>query len=288
MKRILLILFAFQLTTIHAQLNPRFSGEGFTAFWNNPASYGALHSFSTNLIYKNQLEGNFQNLMFNTEKSLDFSAIEKFNGLSGGIGFAYLYNDVQISHSQMFKLPISIRKDFDLFQVSLGLAPSLKNISLKWFTPQAGQDPALPTSNSQTIFDLDAGFFANTDKFYFGISGTQLLENTYSELNQSNRRYCYVQAAYKFDVSKKIKLMPQARYVYVDGFQSLEGILYGMFWDEMLQIGLGLNGRNPLLGVGLQMKQQFRFAYNMEMYNSNLTNANNLSHEFRLSWLIHK
>jgi len=282
--RLLLLSFIFSINSF-GQQDPLLRTDGFTPFWNNPASYGARNLMGVNTAGRLQwpsLSGQMQSLLINADFALwMYNKVDNSLPTNGGIGLMYSYDNIGFLSTHHLKIPINYKFRFEHSNLALGAGLGFRNQGFDNFT----FGDSVSTTARQTNFDMDAGLFYNHEQFYVGFSVTQLTAPYYDVISYQGTRHYYLQGGYQFDLGK-VKIYPQTQLAYVNGFQGAWLMNYLQFWEEKVSLGLGLGSGSTFMGALRLNWNQWSVNYVYEVNNGPLTNASGASHELRLAFEI--
>jgi type IX secretion system PorP/SprF family membrane protein len=275
-----------------AQQLPNFRTEIYAPQWHNPASVGTWNQHSLNLLgYSSGV--NFAQAsaggMFSGESFLGFS--NKSSGIGLGANYFYTsFSNYYETHTTNFQM--NYQFEFDKFTISVGAAPGFRTVTrhhIDWITFDTIPDPNLPTAGSQTKFTLGAGIFLYTDKFYLGLSSSQLNAPNYEEINFQGATTYYVNGGYRFKISDNMQLFPAASFAYYgSGFSHLSGNLMLQFLKPGFSIGAGYAARSNVWGIVGYEYKRFSFLYTAGTSFSKHTNATSFNQEVRLNYKLRK
>ncbi|MEJ8758492.1 type IX secretion system membrane protein PorP/SprF [Pontibacter sp. H259] len=187
-----------------AQQNPQYSQYIFNSMGINPAYTGSKNVLNVNAFHRTQWTGIDG---APTTQALSIDGITASNKL--GIGLA-LTRDQIGAHSTIsgyaniaVKLPVSETGVF-----SLGLAPGLVQTKIDGNELGIGDDPAIP-ANSENSFrpDVKIGAYFHTQRFYAGLSASDLLQFKDMDNIEPERHY-YFTTGYVLDLGPFVKLKP--------------------------------------------------------------------------------
>jgi len=149
----------------------------------------------------------------------------------------------------------------------------------------------LGASNRQNMIDVQSGLVFYNNKFYVGISGTQLLKNTAQfkgiETESHFERHWYFMGSYRFDIRKKYGIEPVVIVKNTVGSPMSYDAGARFHYGNMGWISLGYRGKSAFsAGFGFNVLRQFRVAYAYEMAIAGLRSYGNGSHEIQLGIVI--
>jgi type IX secretion system PorP/SprF family membrane protein len=193
----------------YAQQDPQFNQYIFNELVINPAYAGTKGVVNANAIYSTQWTG------FSGSPSTQTVSVEGPATDNIGLGL-HIVNDQIGAQSQQsvfgsyaYHLKIS-----DKFKLSMGLAAgaSYYTIDGTKLITESPSDPAIPTYRATSLqFDSKTGLFLYSDRFFAGVSVSNLLANVFKSSNPlvaAQTRQYFLTSGYVFDLSKKFKLKP--------------------------------------------------------------------------------
>jgi type IX secretion system PorP/SprF family membrane protein len=197
----LALLFAF---TASAQQNPQYSQYIFNSMGINPAYTGSKNVLNVNIFHRSQWTGIDG---APTTQALSIDGISESNKLGLGLGITRDQIGAQSTISAYanvaVKLPVSENGVF-----SLGLAPGLVQTKIDGNELGINDDPSIPsTSDSNIRPDVKIGAYYHTDRFYAGLSASDLLQFKDMEQVEPERHY-YFTTGYVFNVGEFVKVKP--------------------------------------------------------------------------------
>lgn len=272
----------------------------------NPALAGVSYGPRLALTYRNQWpeltpgpNGGFTTYAVSYDQH-----IEK---LQGGIGIQFISdriaNDKIVDNSIALTYAYQLRIK-DKVAIKLGLGGSYKHRYINFydltfldqidpisgFTESTGifynsNEPA-PANFNRNIFNANAGFAILTEKYYGGLSFTNLLpeRNFYGDTENRLRLSAHTGALFKLGKNKyqqKYFIAPQALYVYQNNFHQVT--VGSMVGYEFVYISLWgrhniTNMESVIVGLGFK-KNIIRFGYSYDINVSPLRGTKG-SHEF--------
>lgn len=152
-------------------------------------------------------------------------------------------------------------------------------------------DNYVSASNTQNYLDANAGLVLYNDRFYFGLSGTQLFGNQVrlSDNNTESKytRHLYSMISYRMDLGKKYGLEPvlQAKKTSNSPLSwELAARLHYMRYGYM---SLSYRSQSAFgVGFGINVFSRFQVAYTFEFGTGATQHFGNTSHEFKLSFIF--
>lgn len=149
----------------------------------------------------------------------------------------------------------------------------------------------ISATNVQNYLDANAGLVLYNDRFYFGLSGTQLFGNRVrlSDKNTESKytRHLYAMASYRMDLGKTYGLEPVLQLKKTSNSPlnwelaaRIHYMRYGyMSLSYRLQSAFGV-------GFGINVFSRFQVAYTFEFGHGATQQFGNTSHEFKLSFIF--
>lgn len=205
----ILVAVLLMTATGFAQQNTIFNQYIFSPMTINPAYAGTKQWTNINTTYGAQWVG-----LEGAPRSLSVS-IEGPVLSTMGLGLQYINDKIgaQTQHSlygnYSYKLKINHR-----WNISMGLAMGISYFSLDGteLNSEIYDDPAIPVNHVNSLrFDPKTGIFLYSERFYLGISVTDLLGNLIESddrLAPKQERHYYLTSGYVFDLGKDFKLKP--------------------------------------------------------------------------------
>ncbi|MBB6613107.1 type IX secretion system membrane protein PorP/SprF [Pontibacter sp. Tf4] len=190
--------------TASAQQNPQYSQYIFNSMGINPAYTGSKNVLNVNAFHRAQwtgIEG------APTTQALSIDGISANNKL--GLGLALTRDQIGAQSvisayaNLAVKLPVS-----ENGVLSFGLAPGLVQTKVDGNEFGIEDDPAIPAEPMSTIkADVKIGAYFHTQRFYAGLSASDLLQ--YKDMDQVEpERHYYFTTGYVMDLGPFVKLKP--------------------------------------------------------------------------------
>lgn len=198
---LLALLVAF---TASAQQTPQYTQYIFNSMAINPAYTGSKNVLNLNLFHRSQWTGiegapstqalNIDGVTASDRVGLGFSLNRDKVGAQSTISaFANIAVKLQVSETGV---------------LSFGVAPGLVQQRVDGSELGVSNDPSIPQTNVSSFRpDLKVGAYYHTERFYTGLSASDLLEFDDIETLEPKRNYFFT-AGYVFDISSFVKLKP--------------------------------------------------------------------------------
>ncbi|RAU84447.1 PorP/SprF family type IX secretion system membrane protein [Pontibacter arcticus] len=203
--RILYTLLALLLAfTASAQQNPQYSQYIFNSMNLNPAYTGSKNVLNLNVFHRSQWTGIDG---APTTQSLNLDGVVANDRLGLGLGITRdkigAQSTLSIYGNAAVKLQVS-----PTGIISLGIAPGLIQTSVDGSELGISDDPSIPATDDSYIKpDVKIGAYYHTDRFYAGVSASDLLRFEKTTVLEPERTY-YFTAGYVFDIGTFVKLKP--------------------------------------------------------------------------------
>lgn len=234
---------------------------------------------------------------FNTEKHSFYNTPERTIGVKHIVGGKVVSDQIGPFSRTGFTGSYAVHIPFTKkVNVGLGIALGAMNFGINDEKVQLyqGDDAAylsyVGASNRQGMIDVQSGLVFYNNKFYFGISGSQLLKNKVSfkgiDTESNLDRHLYAVGSYRFNVKEYgleplviVKKTVASPLSYDAGLR--------VHYRSIGWVSLGYRGNAALsAGFGINAFQHFRLAYAFEMGISGMRSFGNGSHEVQLGFVF--
>ena len=205
------ILVVLVLLTIQgfAQQSSVFNQYIFNPMTINPAYAGTKQWTSINSVYTSQWTG------LDGAPSTQMISIEGAPTESMGLGLQFINDRIGAQYQQSLHGSYSyILKLNDKFKLSMGLAAGISYFTLDGtkLNGETIDDAAVPVTRVNSLrIDPKFGLFLYSDRFYAGLSSTDLLGDLIQAPDGfavAQQRHYYLTAGYVFDLGEDVKLKP--------------------------------------------------------------------------------
>ncbi len=295
-RRILHILLPLLLLTIqgaYGQQAPVFTQYYNTFMFSNPAFAGMSEGICVNGIYRQQWAG-FKDKNGDVVSPQDFlitvdAPVRIFHG---GVGVSIAQDKLGQQSDILLNLSYSFHLNLSFGTLGIGAGLNIINRSLDGskFQP-VKEDPILPKSEvSDMRLDANAGLFlSQPDKYYFGISVTNLLESGFKKLDPSGEavmltdRTIYVTGGYTFTLPNNpmFEIIPSA-FILSDLASTQYNVTGVVKYNDKFWAGLNYRFQESVgVIVGVRFKD-FRIGYSYDINTMQLGIPG--SHEVGLSY----
>ena len=276
MKNILrILLIACFANTVSAQQIPLTSQYMFNDYLLNPAIAGSTNYTLFSLTARAQWTG-----LEGSPKTQFFSGHSKLGKKMGVGGFVYNdetgpINETGLQLSYAYHLTVTDKSRLSFSVAGLIANHSINQVKLK--AEEAGDDALDNLQNNGYVGDINFGILYYSEKYKFGISSSQLLQNRMYDGARSGEhlselaRHYNLYGEYSFVASDNIDVVPSVLVKYVQGapFQfdiNVRGLLKKKYW-----LGVSYRYNNAIAAmVGLNYKNlSFGYAYDYTMTDIN-------------------
>lgn len=279
-----------------AQQVPMYSQYFFNNYAYNPAVGGTESTVNVTSNHRYQWVG-----LQDAPRTYTLTVNGPTKNLKMGLG-AFLFTDhvgptrrtgLQFSYSYIFKVTEKIK-------LSLGLSAGILEWKLdghKIHLYSAGDQVLVDAVMRDIVPDASFGFHLFHDKWYFGASAPNLLQNKlrfsntqYTSLSRLEDHY-YINGGYKFDIGDDFQIEPGVIVKFVTPAPVQVDPMVRLIWKEQLWIGgvyramfgvdgMASNAASAMIGFTYNKNLQIGYAYDFSM--SNLNNYSNGTHELML------
>jgi type IX secretion system PorP/SprF family membrane protein len=272
MKKILAVLTLGCISVAaFAQQDPQFSQNMFNRLYVNPAYAGSSEAICAHLLYRSQW------VSFEGAPKTGVIGIDlPFANNKAGAGLSISTDKLGYESTLEAKLAGTYRFDIGSGKLGLGLDfDFLQNsINGKDLNPVTPNDPAIPAKSvNGTGYDLGGGLYYSSDKLYFGLSASHLLETKVKmdDFEKKYTRHIYGMIGYSFDVTPSVALKPSVFIKTTQGNTTFDVNVNAHFNNRFW---LGVSYRNEKLRVG----------YSYDFTTSKLKNYSDGTHEIMLGY----
>ncbi|KAA6431090.1 type IX secretion system membrane protein PorP/SprF [Rufibacter glacialis] len=245
MKRLVIILITmFTAGSGWAQHRSQFSQYIFNQLVINPAYAGSKETLTLNAFHRTQWVG-----LRGAPNTQTFSIDGLTRNKHLGLGFhatrdeIFAQNRKNIEVDAAVKLPVS-----ETGVLSFGLAAGVSHFAVngsKLITGNDQEDPAVISAQKETTWSpsLKAGIFFHTERFYAGVSVTDLL-GIDKDINYDPERHYFFNVGYVADISHNIKVKPSI--MLKENFDGPTNVDFNAFFLFGERIWLGASYRTAM------------------------------------------
>ena len=227
---------------LFAQQDPHYTQYMYNQSVLNPAYAGSKESLSLGVLYRNQWTG-----LEGAPKTITLFGHSRV-GKKLGVGISAISDRIGPVQENNVYADISYTLDLGgKHRLALGVKGGVtmlqNNLRSEIFNNVPDpDDPAFAFDESSSFFNVGAGAFYYTDKYYIGLSVPNFLQNTYIE--KDNRKFgsevmhMFLTGGYVFDLNEDWKLKPSTMIkMATNSPLSVDGSVNAM-WNNKLEFGL--------------------------------------------------
>ncbi len=305
---------------IFAQQESQFANYIHNPYIFNPAAGGMMDLIQVDLGYRNQFTGTDGN-----PSTVYLSGHAQVGSKNQGIGEFNLNKDNvyqtpertigSLKHIVGGKFsrdgigPFQKTSLYGSYAVHMPLVKSLNigvGLSAGWSNFQIDQNKIILHDDNDQIYnqfstnlskqnnlDIQTGLVLYNDKFFFGLSGTQLLNSTVNieqiETGNTLNRHLFLISSYRFGITDKMDLEP---FVFIKAAQKSPtsfDLGVRMKYNKSIWGGIQYRRGNAfVISAGLNVLKNFNVSYAFEYGTKSTRIGNAGSHELQLGFLIGK
>jgi type IX secretion system PorP/SprF family membrane protein len=279
-----ILIFALMLTcyTGFAQQDAQYTQYMYNTININPAYAGSRGVMSIFGLHRTQWVG-----LDGAPTTNAFSINTPINNSNLGVGFSVVSDkigptrDNTISADISYTIPMS-----ETYKLSFGLKASgnLFNLDVNDLNPEDAGDPNLQNFNNEFSPNFGAGVYLHSDKFYFGLSVPNFLQDSKYNDNDvavfQERMNFYAITGYVFDISPDVKFKPALLTKLVTGAPlQVDASANFLFFDKLMLGGAYRWDAAVSALAGFQITDGLFIGYSYDMETTELKNYNSGSHE---------
>ena len=291
MKKLFIVIFLIAGAGAYAQQNAMFSQYMFNKLVINPAYAGSREVLTFDLLNRYQWVG-----IEGAPRTLTFSGHAPLKNANMGLGF-YAYSDVLgPSSDQGFMGTYAYRIKMNYGTLAFGLHAGFSHIAIDWNKLDM-DDPAVTLQGQgKTKFTPDASFgvFYSTNRFYGGVSSTQLLQNEYgmtvnngSSTYSKLMRHFFVMGGYAHPINESVIFRPSFLLKFVDNAPMQFELDANFLFKNTIWLGAAYRSKEALvLLTELNIGHNLRIGYSYDIWFNDLMTYNKGSHEIHIGFDI--
>jgi type IX secretion system PorP/SprF family membrane protein len=281
------------VSSTFAQQDPQFSQYMFDRLSINPAVAGTTGQLCATAFLRQQWSG------FDGAPKTGLLNVHKdIKKISSGVGMSVYLDELGQQKSTFARLHYSFHRKVQGGKgtIAVGLYAGLGSHSLgnAWIARDpVADDSAIPGNGiSQSGFDLGAGVYYTTKKFWAGISSTHLPETKLDDVSIQMARHYFVQAGYDWYINGDQKYIVQPSALVKSDATSTQIDLNALFlYNNQVWLGVGYRTEDAVaVLIGYQYKpnekSMFRIGYSYDVTTSTLSNYSSGSHELMLNYCV--
>ena len=195
-------------------------------------------------------------------------------------------NNLTVNGAFSYKVPLS-----ETMTLQFGLQAGITNNKTdlgSLFVEDGTEEVFASGSVSKVLPNFGAGTYLFTEKFYFGLSIPQFMNNSLStggvSLAKQERHY-FVTSGYVFTISPKVKFKPSIFYKYVSGAPMELDVTGSVVLQDKFWVGLAWRSFDSAdLLLGLQATEQLFLGYAYDYSLTSLNDYTSGSHEIVVNY----
>jgi type IX secretion system PorP/SprF family membrane protein len=274
---------------VFAQQEAMYTQYMFNTLSINPAYAGSRNVLSATTLIRSQWTG-----IEGAPKTTTFTIDAPINRKKIGLGLQVFKDKIGIMSTTGLVATYAYRIRMDRASLSFGLQGGVSqfranytNVQLEPYGPS--NDVAFGNNANTNFYNVGAGAYYNSDKFYLGLSSPQLMQNvmpSYSEGQSKNNRqfsHVFLMGGYVLSLNDDFKLKPSFLVKAVKG-APLEGDINANLWiRNVFSVGAQYRTNADVSGmVEFQVSPQIRVGYAYDHSLTDLQSYNSGSHEVML------
>lgn len=278
------LLALFSLTKSNAQQDPNYTQYMYNQSVINPAYAGSREGLSLGLLHRNQWSG-----LNGAPTTTTFFGNGRV-GKNVGLGLSVISDKIgPVTENNVyadFSYTLKLERGHKL---ALGLKAGMTMQQADFFSEiydyvPDPNDPAFAENTSQSFFNIGAGAFYYTDKYYIGLSVPNFLQNTYVEKNNrkfgSDVMHMFLTGGYVFDLNEDWKLKPSAMLKMASGAPLSTDVSLNTMYANKLEFGLTYRLEDSVGAmINYAVMPNLRIGYAYDYVTSDLKVAATSSHE---------
>ncbi|QHL87828.1 type IX secretion system membrane protein PorP/SprF [Nibribacter ruber] len=243
MKKILILIMTMLATgNLWAQHRPQYSQYIFNQLVINPAYTGTKEQLTVNLFHRQQWAG-----LEGAPNTQTFSIDGLTKNKRLGLGFHATRDEIHAQNRKNFTVDASVKLPVSadgVISVGLGAGVSHYAVDPSKYNVDVSGDPTLINQKETTFSpDLNIGVFYHTERFYAGVSITDLL-GIDEDINYDPERHYFFTAGYVADLGDNIKFKPS--FLLKDNFDGPSNVDFNFFFLFKERIWLGASYRTGI------------------------------------------
>lgn len=285
MKKILTTTVALLSATLSfSQQDPQFSQNMFNRLYPNPAYAGTSEAICGTIIYRDQWDkfgGGPKSAVFGLDAPVSF--------LHGGLGLSFLTDKPGFEKNIALKLAYSFHLNVGATgKLGIGVDGGLLQRGYDGnFEANDPDDPLVPVGSvSGSKFDLGAGLYYTSDKFYLGASATHLTAGSidYGNFKSEVVAHYYFMGGINFDLSQNLKLKPSF-FVKSDANETQADFNLNLHIRDRFWLGGSYRLDDAIVVMaGFTLLENLRLGYSYDITTSKIKEYSSGTHEVMLGY----
>lgn len=282
MKRLLTVVATLAASATFAQQDPQFSQNMFNRLYPNAGYTGTSEAICGSLIYRDQWDkfgGGPKTAVFGIDAPVNF--------LHGGLGLSVLTDHPLNQKNLDIKLSYSYHLELGAGKLGIGLSAGLLQRGYGNDFNAIDPDDPLVKSGTGSKFDLGAGLYYNSDKFYVGASATHLtggkIEYTDNAKVEVVPHY-YFMGGINFNLTPSLRLVPSL-FVKSDAKETQADINANLHIKERVWVGASYRLQDAVVVMaGIKIIDNLKLGYSYDITTSKLKGYHSGTHEIMLGY----
>ncbi len=286
MKKIRLtlsIIATMYISTILGQQDPHYTQYMYTMNILNPAYAGSKGHTSIGLLGRTQWVG-----VEGAPRSITLSVHSPLGDNGIGVGLSAIRNEIGPVKEDNLFADFSYTIDLSQYgKLAFGLKAGVNFLNVNNFSTIDPDPLNVPINEALPNFGL--GTFYYTDKFYFGLSASNILQNRFLEESSgiastaSQSMHYFMASGYVFDIFNDLRLKPSFLLKGTSGAPVSIDLFLNLFVEDRVELGLGHSIDNSISAMAaIQANETFKVGYSYEYSTTNFGRFNSGSHEIIL------
>lgn len=301
MKRNYILIFAVILFatcyTGHAQQDPQYTQYMYNTQVVNPAYAGSREALSLGALYRSQWVG-----LDGAPKTFTLSGHAPVGESNVGLGMSIVRDEIGPSAETWANIDFSYTiKTSENGKLAFGIKTGASIFDIDYSKLTADDPSEIPQNNidNKVNFQIGAGAFYYTEKFYAGLSVPNFVESTYFDeasiedssitaLGKERLHYFFI-TGYVFELSDDVKFKPAVMTKIVTGSPlQIDGSANFLFYDKFtLGAAYRLSAAWSAM-AGFQMSDELFLGFGYDRETTDLTKFNDGSFEVFLRFELFK
>jgi len=303
MKKIFAIAFVCSAFLASAQQDIQFTQFMYNRLYYNPAVAGAGDAICATAVHRSQWVG-----FDGAPTSQNVNASVPLKILRGGLGLNIVNDQIGFFRNVNAGLSYAYKHQLNNGVITAGVGFNIFTKSVEnagWVVPEPqdiGNDIALPAENNNNTayFDMDFGFYYESDRLWAGISATRLL-NTAAELDPynksissftlfTNQRHYNIMGGYNIPLAGTMWELQPNVLVKTDFVASpvadvnITGVYNNQFWGGVSYRTGSPAAEAVAANIGYQFTESLRAGYSYDVAISDISQQGGGSHEVFLKY----
>ncbi len=274
-----------------AQQDPQYTQYMFDRLSVNPGVAGTNGNICFGALLRQQWSG-----FDGAPKTGLINVHGPINSLNSGVGLSVYFDKLGQEKTTAARLHYAyhFKPGGGVGTLGVGIYAGMTSRSLgnAWISvdPVTADDAIPDNGSSASGFDMGAGIYYTTPRFWAGISSTQLPQTELKEVSIQNVRHYYLQAGYDWQMKNpKLSLMPSTL-IKSDGTSTQFDLTVLAMYNKMIWLGVGYRTEDaiaPIIGYQYQFPKgtsMLKIGYSYDVTTSELKNYSSGSHEIMLNY----